>query len=544
MVAPDNTEHLDWREPARKRMREDEEDGLEIIRHRDLNLIHEMCSGPGYLFHAGQYKDRAVIVKVFNAGARAREHLEATVALSKGLLHPNVLRIRGSSSPTSSSQFITYEDAYWKTAEGPLAGALRDGLDRSVVLGFKLVAGLSSGINYLNVQDTSIVLRAEDFDVFLDVNDRFLLSINPPSNAMVPTHRDNSGWALLNALCQKVFRSANRVLHDDDIERTPVVFNPSSLPTWVTGSPPLEQTSATVEEQADKGVSSVAPRREYVWRTMETQQSLATVAAQIHRDLDVRRTPIHKLTWTNAQSAHRCPGYVREEITLTTRTADSAVVSHDSPDPQEVCPVCHEVVIVAAVDFFRCVCGDSDPGWLITSKCSMCGALSHNVCLAGASLSLDLCHLCVKKLPSPPPLFIEPNADVSDPSQYGNYDEPQDMEVDDPEPLYELAAEPVPDSPSRSLVETEDYDWAWRAPEPRHSPWIVPRSFSYPPPGHPITNLSPYVPYTTCIGGSYLIQSPHWSPENAAIASLDPTPEVRYAVLPSFSPPSLPHASL
>ncbi|KAJ7613950.1 hypothetical protein FB45DRAFT_1064822 [Roridomyces roridus] len=139
----------DWEEPARKRMREEEEDALEVIRQRDLNLMHEMSSGPGYLFHAGQYKDRAVIVKVFNAGARAREHLEATVALSKGSFHPNVLRIHGTSSSTSPIQFIAYEDACWKNAEVPLAGALRDGLDGSIVLGFKLVAGLSSGINYL-----------------------------------------------------------------------------------------------------------------------------------------------------------------------------------------------------------------------------------------------------------------------------------------------------------------------------------------------------------------------------------------------------------
>ncbi|KAJ7649843.1 hypothetical protein FB45DRAFT_1017279 [Roridomyces roridus] len=337
-----------WEAPVLKRRREEEEDELEVIRQRDLSLLQELGGGLGYLFHAGKVKDRAVIVKVFNTGARAREHLEATVALSKGLLHPNVLQIQGTASPTSPSQFIAYEDAHWKNAAGSLAEVLRDDLDRSVVLGFKLVAGLSSGINYLSAQDLPLALVAADFDVFLDLNDRFLLSINPPSNTTGPTQRGGSGWTLFNALCQKVLRSANRVLHDDDIARTPVVFNTSALPNSVTGSPTaLEHSNERIDVERD--VRAVAPRREYIWRTMALQQPLATIAAHINRDLDVRRTPIRRLLWTNAQNTHRCPGYLREEITLATRTVDSAVVVHDSPDPQEVCPICHQVVSSAAV---------------------------------------------------------------------------------------------------------------------------------------------------------------------------------------------------
>ncbi|KAJ7649765.1 hypothetical protein FB45DRAFT_2401 [Roridomyces roridus] len=142
---------------TRERRREAEIDGIKVIRDKHLNLAVEIGGGPGYLLHAGEIKGRAVIVKVFNAGPTARDHLEATVLRSRGFLHPNVLRIRGRSSPTSSYHFIAYENAFWKAAEGPLAAALKDDLERSIVLGFKLVAGLSSGINYLDAQDLTTI---------------------------------------------------------------------------------------------------------------------------------------------------------------------------------------------------------------------------------------------------------------------------------------------------------------------------------------------------------------------------------------------------
>jgi hypothetical protein len=56
-----------------------------------------------------------------------------------------------------------------------------------------------------------------------------------------------------------------------------------------------------------------------------------------------------------ARTAHRCPGYKRIEITLTANITRSAIVSHSSPIPQEICPVCKEVV--KCTDVFNCICG-------------------------------------------------------------------------------------------------------------------------------------------------------------------------------------------
>ena len=60
-----------------------------------------------------------------------------------------------------------------------------------------------------------------------------------------------------------------------------------------------------------------------------------------------------------ARTSHRCPGYNRIEIILTPDIKRSAIVSHSSPTPNEICPVCKEVVREGEV--FNCICGNY--GW-------------------------------------------------------------------------------------------------------------------------------------------------------------------------------------
>ncbi|KAJ7649774.1 hypothetical protein FB45DRAFT_2719 [Roridomyces roridus] len=375
-------ESTDAEEPARKRRRENaEEDGPEVVRYKDLNLTHEIGRGPGYLLHAGNMKRRAVIVKVFNAGTNAHKHCSSQHG--RFSRHPNVLRIEGTSAPTSIHHFIAYEDAHRKTAEGPLAAALKEDLDKGILLGFKLISSLSSGIDYLSTQGITIPL--ESFDVFLDIGDRFLLGINPPLDPNTAEEDTRTAarsvWDLFNALCQKVLRSANRLLHDEDIERTPAVFDSSPRPAEILGPfavPAPGQAILRNEEEAAPKSPPVPPRREFVWRAMAMPQSLATIAPQITRDLDLRCASIHRLVSSDGGSIHRCPGYVREEVTLATRTADSAVVSYNAPTIQEVCSVCHEIVTSGEV--FRCVCGEREPGSRPTVKCRFCKSWSHRDC--------------------------------------------------------------------------------------------------------------------------------------------------------------------
>ncbi|KAJ7649768.1 hypothetical protein FB45DRAFT_2521 [Roridomyces roridus] len=385
-------------EPARGREDTEEDDGLEVVRYKDLRLTHQIGCGPGYHLHAGNIKLRAVIVKVFNAGTNARKHWQAAVSLSRGLLHPNVLRIEGISAPTSVHRFIAYEDAQGKTAEGPLAAALKEDLDKSIMLGFKMISDLSSGMYYLSTLGVTLPRGPERFDVFLDINDRFLLNVNPPTDANT-TQREQEDetnvWTLFNGLCQKVLRSANRVLHDEDIERKPTVFDSSHSPAILEPSPVASQDQATLQNEEAipnnrQNAAAVPPRREFVWRMMDLPQSLATIAAQITRDLDLRCMSINRLVSSNGGSIHRCPGYIREEVTLAIRTADSAVVSHDAPTIQEVCSICHEVVNSGEV--FRCVCRQEEPGSRPTVKCRSCKKWSHRDC--GPTPNESICYFC------------------------------------------------------------------------------------------------------------------------------------------------------
>ena len=55
------------------------------------------------------------------------------------------------------------------------------------------------------------------------------------------------------------------------------------------------------------------------------------------------------------KTVHWCPGYNRIEITLTPDIARSAIISHLTPIPHEICPVCKEVVKDAEI--FACICG-------------------------------------------------------------------------------------------------------------------------------------------------------------------------------------------
>ncbi|KAJ6469200.1 hypothetical protein C8R47DRAFT_1078103 [Mycena vitilis] len=323
---------------------EEEDDEIEIIRWKQIKVTQEIRGGSGYYLHAARHKGRAVVVKVFNPGPRARERLAATVALSRSLMHPNVLQIEGMSSPGSIKHFIVYEDVHWKNAENPLAMALKSDLDKSVTLALQM-----------------------NFDIFLDLGDRFVVSVNPPEakqNDNSVRHQDSEekrAWDLFNTLCKKVLRSANGLLHTEKIDRDPAALD-ARRSLLLNVQPSHPSVAPATYEASPENIPSVPPRREYVWRASEHgDQSLARVASSIASDLELDLSPLNRLVWTDMQSPHRCAGYVREEITLATTKADSAVVSHDAPSPLEICPICKEVVGFNEV--FECICGDHGKSW-------------------------------------------------------------------------------------------------------------------------------------------------------------------------------------
>jgi len=86
--------------------------------------------------------------------------------------------------------------------------------------------------------------------------------------------------------------------------------------------------------------------------------SLEDIAHQFHDFLHTSSTSSalsRRRGRYTTKTAHRCPGYNRIEITLTSDIARSAIVSHHTPTPHEICPVCKEIVQDAEI--FACICG-------------------------------------------------------------------------------------------------------------------------------------------------------------------------------------------
>ncbi|KAK7016854.1 hypothetical protein R3P38DRAFT_3275394 [Favolaschia claudopus] len=411
--------------PSSKRRRVDSgpEEGIKIIRPKNLKLTHQIGSGPGYFIHSGESKGRAVIVKVFNRNAGAREQLESTVELTRGLLHPNVLLIEGISSPASLCQFVAYRHTYWNNAESPLAAALKDNLARSVHLGLKLVEGLSAGINHLAVQRIPLHLIGPDnFDVFLDKDEQFVISINSSSSqdtqlsiyqSSIREADSNRAWDIFNGLSRRVLSTANRVLHKDAIERLPVDIDIIASPSFSGGFVPLSAPDSMLESSTSVDIESpISLRREYVWRTVSNErQSLGTVAAQIKSDLELKFRIRRRIARGDALNAHRCAGYVREEITLASNVADSAIITHNAPGPLEVCPICGQ-----AVGFpkkFGCVCGDLTSGPHPTVQCQKCIVWSHVHCVGRSQeFVCSLCSSTGPEIPPSEPITSQPSRDM------------------------------------------------------------------------------------------------------------------------------------
>ena len=103
-----------------------------------------------------------------------------------------------------------------------------------------------------------------------------------------------------------------------------------------------------------KPKSSRTPRREVWWLDLgATNQSLESIKQRFEACLDrplfsssnslLRRitSPMdNNLRW----NLHQCPGYLREEITLTSDVSKSVIISHAFPSQSEVCSICGQLV--------------------------------------------------------------------------------------------------------------------------------------------------------------------------------------------------------
>ena len=69
-------------------------------------------------------------------------------------------------------------------------------------------------------------------------------------------------------------------------------------------------------------------------------------------DLPLRRIRASREAYSQLRTSHQCPGYLREEITLTSDVSRSVIVSHEYPSPSELCLVCGQLVQYQSPAFY------------------------------------------------------------------------------------------------------------------------------------------------------------------------------------------------
>ena len=103
----------------------------------------------------------------------------------------------------------------------------------------------------------------------------------------------------------------------------------------------------------EKPKANRPPRREVWWLDVgATNQSLESIKRCFGDRLDHCRLSSSKSLLRRIRSSrgnfrpnlHQCPGYLREEITLTSDLSRSAIISHAFPAQRELCSICGQLV--------------------------------------------------------------------------------------------------------------------------------------------------------------------------------------------------------
>jgi hypothetical protein len=172
---------------------------------------------------------------------------------------------------------------------------------------------------------------------------------------------------------------------------------------------PATPSTASTSQRSPRKTTLPTYRRELVWKPQNHEAvSLEDIARQFQ---DFMRTPFTEFALNRrrgrytTKTAHRCPGYNRIEITLTTDLARSAIVAHLTPTPHEICPVCKETVKDAEI--FACICGGdgesvckyhpspslltylADTEFIPTIMCSTCLEWHHRPCVTVNALESE-----------------------------------------------------------------------------------------------------------------------------------------------------------
>ncbi|KAJ7038803.1 hypothetical protein C8F04DRAFT_1088543 [Mycena alexandri] len=321
--------------------------GLRIFREDEILLMKQLGQHSKYNLHSADTRGTAVAVKVFH-GPLAQQCWEETSAINRTLMHPNFLRLLGKSANESPARFLVYNSVH-DTVPNRIASVLRGNLADCVVAGINVVHCLSLALSYLEIQQfSSTSLGSESFDILVGDSGSIILGINSDVSGLKSvTESEATSWVtLLNTLCRLAFSDSSHLLYHDRVERSP--------PTALLASLPVDNRT-----DANCGSSEQLLRREMIWLP-SSSLSLNEIMRETEAFLLRVRSSPNSLTLQRyhiagpSNSAHRCIGYQREEVFISSQLRNSYLVRHDVPSPLEICTICENPVQGAQAYGYGC----------------------------------------------------------------------------------------------------------------------------------------------------------------------------------------------
>ncbi|KDR80442.1 hypothetical protein GALMADRAFT_242885 [Galerina marginata CBS 339.88] len=405
--------------------------GRRALDLEDLSIEQEVHKGLGYRMHIGRIKQsaRVVSVKVYR-GRHAKKRCSDTAKflIDRGAMHPNIPHLIAVSGLKSKTPFLVFDGEYEDTVDSMLSWVLKKETKEILTLGLQTVIGLSSGLDYLQELNYPFASVGLDHFVVLSSKGKIVISFDPeelePASepdqesdsepdqepASEPDQEANHHIALdlFHGLCRKTFNDAckahykgrhrQRTYHDKFDDAVPDnqfgEFNDDSSSLTTPAS-----LSATTSKLSPRSLRCPSGRRqELVWRSLTTDTvALNDISRQFQSFLNFHRSSSESALSQRrgrytARTSHRCPGYSRIEVTLTTDILRSAIVSYSSPTPGEICPVCREVV--TEKEIFSCLCGNLGDETMPTVRCSGCCEWHHRSCVDYFDMEKFVCGRC------------------------------------------------------------------------------------------------------------------------------------------------------
>ncbi|KDR79778.1 hypothetical protein GALMADRAFT_1163511 [Galerina marginata CBS 339.88] len=118
----------------------------------DVSLERQVYKGCEYRIYSALNKQSGKIVsmKVYE-GSRAKERCleSAKFMIERRVMHPNIPYMIAVSALKSEMSFLIFDGEYGGTVDRMLSQALKKNLKQSLIMGLQTVAGLSSGLEYL-----------------------------------------------------------------------------------------------------------------------------------------------------------------------------------------------------------------------------------------------------------------------------------------------------------------------------------------------------------------------------------------------------------